>query len=1173
MFKTCALFSLCACVGLASDFVTGQAARLVIGQGTFTAQQPGATDKLLGGVGGLAYANGTLFVADSNRTGLTPINNRVLLFPTQSFPKPLDPIQAYIARCAVCVGQASVVLGQTDFTSVDFHISQTGLRLPTAVATDGKILAVADTANNRVMIWNSIPNSNGQPADIELGQPDFKTILQGSQVVVDNKSFRGPQGVWIQNGKLFVADTQNHRVLIWNTIPTQNRQPADVVLGQANFNVAVQPDLTKATNDPHANSLLNPVSVSSDGTRLYVADLGNNRVLIWNSIPTTNQKPADVVVGQKDFDTGIANDGKDLCPSNGTASDGTTLTYPARCGKTMDFPRFALSDGTRLFIADGGNDRVLIYNAIPTQNAAAPDVILGQSDENSSAVSSATDLFHPLLRQSAADLTPTPTGLAWDGTNLYVTDPANRRVLVFTPGEPLVPNNGVRNAASREIFALGSLTLGGTITVGDIVKATINGVEHDYTMVKDDTLVTAMTGLAASINSGTGDAAVFAQFEPILSVIKLVARKPGTDGNSITLAVSGSDNATFTITASGSTLQGGENAAIIAPGTLITLLGHDLADTAASADLSQDHLPLDLGGVQLYCDGNRSPLLYVSPTQINGQMPFEFLDSNNISCYVRIQHADGRVVATSAVAVPLDQSNPGIFASEGSEPRAAIAFHTSSFATGTITVDGGIEAGDIGTITVGDRSYKYTVQAGDTLTSVRDALVALINANTEEEVVAVPEPAFHRIQLRAKVPGPAGNGITFGATTDKGDNDNLFLILTNLSTTLCCANRAGTPVTQANPAVPGETILFYGTGLGTVGPDEARLAVDTGSKYKGTAQNDPALHDPQQFVSSLAGGSTANVISANLAPGMVGVYEVRLSLGLGTPASPLTQLTISQNIYTSNIVTIPVVTPDVQTPPGSTGTTTPPSDPTGDPAPPPPTTATPITVQSSASFAFAPVAPGMIAFIEAPGVAPALVTAPSGPWPATLSGVSIQITDSQGQKLAAPIYFVAPSSTGFLIPANAALGQATIKATTSSGAVLSGTLQIDRLSPGLYTAHSSGSGVAAGLFVRVATDQTQTIDFLFNPATHDPVPVDLGLPGEQVFLSLYGTGFRSAGSAMATVGGVSVPVSAFLPVTQYQGLDMVNIGPLPRSLAGRGAVDVVVSFDGKPTNTVSATIH
>ena len=339
--------------------------------------------------------------------------------------------------------------------------------------------------------------------------------------MVDNRSLRSPQGVWIQNGKLFVADTQNHRVLIWNSIPTQNRQPADVVLGQANFNVAFQPDLTKGSTDAHANTLLNPVSVSSDGIHLFVADLGNNRVLIWNSIPTTNQAPADVVVGQKDMDTGISNDAPDLCPSNGTDSTTGDPTYPGRCGKTLDFPRFALSDGTRLFIADGGNDRVLIYNNIPTQNGAAADVILGQPDENASVVSSFTDLFHPLLRQSAADILPTPTGLAWDGTNLYVTDGSNRRVLVFTPEELLVPINGVRNAASLQIFALGSITLGGTITAGDVVKVTITdssgtAVEHDYTMVKDDTLETAMIGLAASINAGSGDPAVFASFVPRL---------------------------------------------------------------------------------------------------------------------------------------------------------------------------------------------------------------------------------------------------------------------------------------------------------------------------------------------------------------------------------------------------------------------------------------------------------------------------------------------------------------------------------------------------------------------------------------------------------------------------------------------------------------------------------
>ena len=692
-----------------------------------------------------------------------------------------------------------MVLGQPDFTSSDYHITQTGLRLPTAVATDGTILAVADTANNRIMIWKSIPNTIDQPADIELGQPDFNTVLPGSQQVVDNRSLRSPQGVWIQNGKLFVADTQNHRVLIWNSIPTQNRQPADVVLGQANFNVAFQPDLTKGSTDAHANTLLNPVSVSSDGIRLFVADLGNNRVLIWNSIPTTNQAPADVVVGQKDMDTGISNDAPDLCPSNGTDSTTGDPTYPARCGKTLDFPRFALSDGTRLFIADGGNDRVLIYNNIPTQNGAAADAILGQPDENASVVSSFTDLFHPLLRQSAADIMPTPTGLAWDGTNLYVTDASNRRVLVFTPEELLVPINGVRNAASLQIFALGSITLGGTITAGDIVKVTITGssgtaVEHDYTMVKDDTLETAMIGLAASINAGSGDPAVFASFVPRLQTDQ-ADRARARDGWQQYRAggrrARGSDNATFTITASGTTLQGGQDATILAPGTLVTFLGHDIADAAVAADLSQDRLPLSLGGVQVYCDGNPSPLLYVSPTQVNAQIPFEFLDANSISCYLRIEHADGSVVATTAIAVPLDQQNPGIFAFDGEEPRTAIAFHTSSYATGTITVDGSIEAGDTGTITIGDRSYTYTVQAGDTLTSVRDAFVALINANTEEEVVAVPEPAFHRIQLRAKVPGPEGDGISFSATTDMGDNANVFLILTNLSNTLCCANRAG----------------------------------------------------------------------------------------------------------------------------------------------------------------------------------------------------------------------------------------------------------------------------------------------------------------------------------------------------------------------------------------------
>ena len=71
-----------------ADFLTGQAARAVIGQPYFNAQAFGASNTLLGAVGGLAYVNNALFVVDGNRLGLLPINNRVLIFNgiQQMFP-------------------------------------------------------------------------------------------------------------------------------------------------------------------------------------------------------------------------------------------------------------------------------------------------------------------------------------------------------------------------------------------------------------------------------------------------------------------------------------------------------------------------------------------------------------------------------------------------------------------------------------------------------------------------------------------------------------------------------------------------------------------------------------------------------------------------------------------------------------------------------------------------------------------------------------------------------------------------------------------------------------------------------------------------------------------------------------------------------------------------------
>ena len=874
------------------DFATGQAARLFIGQTQATRGEPGASEKLLGGISGVAYANNMLFVADSNRVNSEPINNRVLIFRnvSGSLPAPTDEL-FYTQRCPICVGQADNVLGQPDFVKTDRGRSASGMRLPTAVATDGQRLVVADTDNNRVLIWNSIPATNNQPADVVIGQRDFTSSEVPPQVPTA-QSLRGPQGVWIQNGRLYIADTQNHRVLIFNRLPTSNHAAADVVLGQPSMTTFVEPDLTQQRETARANNMLNPVAVTSDGTRLFVTDLGYNRVLIWNAIPASNATPADVVVGQPDMTSSLGNNSyrvdaegtnpvKVLCEAIGKDEDGVDI-YPRRCNATLDFPRFALSNGQMLFVADGGNDRVLVYKSIPTGNGQPADIILGQLGGG---INQASD---------AADSMRAPMSLAWDGVNLYVSDTYNRRINVYSMGLPAIPYTGVRNAASFEIYAVGSVALGGKVKENDSITLKIVDKEYTYKVIKNDTFGNVILGLVNLINAGEGDPSVLATANQVMGTLVLTSRVAGSDGNAIQYSVTLSKDAELVAQSAGATLAGGMDAAKIAPGTIVSIVGENLSDGIASAPADARVLPDELGGVQVYFDGVRSPLLHVSPTQINAQVPFEFLDTTSISAFVRTRRSDGTVTVTTPVAVSIVQENPGIFTQGGQDPRPAVAFHFSSNATGTVAVDGSAKAGDIAIIAIEDRDYAYTVKEGDTLDSITDALIELINQ--DPKVRAFRAGQFTRVRLQARVAGPDGNGIKFSTKEAEGSN----VILSETNTELCCANVAGTPITQSNPAVPGETIVVYATGLGLPIPTDG---VTTGEAWPEGAP----MNKPREFVSSLAGGKTANVLYAGLKPGMVGVWEIHLELNTDLPTDPLTQATIAQLEFVSNIVTFPLM--------------------------------------------------------------------------------------------------------------------------------------------------------------------------------------------------------------------------------------------------------------------------
>jgi hypothetical protein len=929
--KCIGLFFLGAAVACAADFTTGQAARAVLGQETFTAQNDQPSASVLGGASGIAYANDTLFVADSNRVSAGPINHRVLLFQNLSATLPLPGAElTYDRKCPVCVGQASVVLGQPDFVTNTENVPATanGLRLPTAVASDGVHLVVADTNHNRVLIWNSIPTVNDQPADVVVGQPDFTSASVPGNTP-NQKSMRGPQGVWIQNGKLYVADTQNNRVLVYNRIPTSNGAAADVVLGAPNFTSFVEPDLTQQKTDALANNMLNPVSVTSDGIHLFVADLGYHRVLIWNSIPSSNGAPADVAVGQPNLTSSLSNNSFTIDPNDTNHVEHAVLctmatgvdannnpTYPPHCNATLSFPRFALSDGgTRLFIADGGNDRVLVFNQIPSQSGQSGDYVIGQLGGE---INQASD---------AADSLRSPMALAWDGTNLYVSDAFNRRITVYSIGANVVPYSGVRNAASMKIFALGGVTLTGSITADDSITITIGnsatnaatctpptatatgttstncGNAYTYKILKADTLDTVVTALVNQINAGNGDPNVLAYPDHITEAVLMTAKAEGTDGNNVTFTTTVSTNATITPTASGGNLTGGGDASKLGPGTVVSILGSNLSANTVSADMTQT-LPTSLGGSEVYVNGIRAPLFMVSPTQINTQIPWELIDTTSVSVYVRSLMSDGSVMVTTPVAVTIVTQNPGIFAQPGQDPRPGVILHGSSEAMGVVLVDGTVNANDVASVTIEDRKYSYTVQSSDTLDTIRDGLVTQINQ--DPKVSATAGITFARnIQIRARIAGPDGNGIPFAATTTNSSGSPQ-LVLTPTNTTLCCANIANSPVTPDNPAVPGETILVYATGLGLpVITGDNQPFINTGVPYP---QGGPVTV-PVNFVSSLAGGKTANVLSATLKPGMIGTFEVTLQLNSDMPSDPLTNLYIAQDIYISNIVTFPLVNP------------------------------------------------------------------------------------------------------------------------------------------------------------------------------------------------------------------------------------------------------------------------
>ncbi|MEO1369255.1 MAG: hypothetical protein AAFX50_18915, partial [Acidobacteriota bacterium] len=196
---------------------------------------------------------------------------------------------------------ADVILGQpTAFTEgpkAGGRGVENGFHLPTAAAVYRGRLFVADAWHHRVLVWNRVPTTSDTPPDWALGQADLSGHDANRGAAPSRSGLYWPYGFAFLGGVFYVADTGNRRVLGWRDLPEADR-PADLVLGQPDGSAAEE----NRGGPAAANSFRWPHAFAAVGDRLYVADAGNHRLLGWSPPPAAD-RPADIVVGQSDFDT------------------------------------------------------------------------------------------------------------------------------------------------------------------------------------------------------------------------------------------------------------------------------------------------------------------------------------------------------------------------------------------------------------------------------------------------------------------------------------------------------------------------------------------------------------------------------------------------------------------------------------------------------------------------------------------------------------------------------------------------------------------------------------------------------------------------------------------------------------------------------------------------------
>ncbi|MFA5813194.1 MAG: Calx-beta domain-containing protein [Patescibacteria group bacterium] len=383
----------------AAAITNGENAVSVLGQINFTANSSATSAGGLKSPIAVAFnqTSSTLYVAEFS-------NHRVLFFDVAEITNGENAVN---------------VLGQSDFTIGSSGITQSKFNTPAglAISTSTALLFVSEYGNNRITVFDVAAITNGENAASVLGQGDFTT----KTAATTQSGLRSPYGIALNSASntLYVADSGNKRVIVFDAAAITNGENAASVLGQINFTNSA------ATA---SQSGLNTVSVlvsTSDNTKLYVADYANNRFVVYNVAAITNGEEAADLLGQLDGS---------YLPVYTTAY--VNNVTPNAVG--LNFPIDAEIDTVnhRLFVSDESNHRILIFNLDNSNNLIdrAADFVLGQSDFVSVAATTTSSGFND------------PREMSYDaaGNRLFVVDRDNSRIMVFDVAEITNGENAIK---------------------------------------------------------------------------------------------------------------------------------------------------------------------------------------------------------------------------------------------------------------------------------------------------------------------------------------------------------------------------------------------------------------------------------------------------------------------------------------------------------------------------------------------------------------------------------------------------------------------------------------------------------------------------------------------------------------------------------------------------------